>query len=184
MSNTERRTAPGRPTENGMKVEPWKGLGYVAPSAVTFGAPSSTREVPTSDTGRFCRSRASMAARRMAGSPGAIRTNRTLASEPEPVIPDPVPSSARSTAPASGVDAPVDPVEGSKMHRMYGGKSLATKNARSVTPRGFAYAFFAANNAVDHPAMAISNKYDRLNQGVIRKAVELGCPPWDAVSTV
>lgn len=45
--------------------------------------------------------------------------------------------------------APVDPVEGSKMHRLYGGKSVATKNARSETPEGFAYAFFQANNFVD-----------------------------------
>jgi hypothetical protein len=60
--------------------------------------------------------------------------------------------------------APVEPTEGSKMHSQYGGKSLATKNARSVTPEGFAYAFFMANNAYDHPAMTISNKYDRLDQ--------------------
>ncbi|MBP0656778.1 hypothetical protein J8J20_23160, partial [Mycobacterium tuberculosis] len=43
--------------------------------------------------------------------------------------------------------APVHPAEGSKMHTQYGGSSLATKNARSVTPAGFAYAFFMANNA-------------------------------------
>lgn len=70
--------------------------------------------------------------------------------------------------------APVDPVEGSKMHSQYGGKSLSTKNARSKTPEGFAYAFFMANNAVDHPAMAIANKYDRLDRGLIEKAVAAG----------
>lgn len=70
--------------------------------------------------------------------------------------------------------APVDPVEGSKMHRMYGGSSLATKNARSVTPEGFAYAFFMANNAVDHPQLAIANKYDRLCPRLIGQAVEVG----------
>ncbi|WP_225934214.1 DNA cytosine methyltransferase [Pseudomonas azerbaijanoccidentalis] len=70
--------------------------------------------------------------------------------------------------------APVDPVEGSKMHRMYGGSSLATKNARSVTPEGFAYAFFMANNAVDHPQMAISGKYDRLCSRLISEAVKCG----------
>lgn len=59
--------------------------------------------------------------------------------------------------------APVEPIEGSKMHRLYGGKSLATKNARSVTPDGFSYGFFMANNAIDHPLMAISYKYDRIN---------------------
>lgn len=70
--------------------------------------------------------------------------------------------------------APVDPVEGSKMHRMYGGSSLATKNARSVTPEGFAYAYFMANNAVDHPLMAIAGKYDRLCKRLIGEAVKYG----------
>lgn len=70
--------------------------------------------------------------------------------------------------------APVEPVEGSKMHSQYGGKSLATKNARSVTPEGFAYSFFMANNAIDHPVMAIANKYDRLDRGVIQQAVDAG----------
>lgn len=70
--------------------------------------------------------------------------------------------------------APVDPVDGSKMHRLYGGSSLATKNARSVTPEGFAYAFFMANNAVDHPQLAISGKYDRLCARLIGEAVKAG----------
>lgn len=70
--------------------------------------------------------------------------------------------------------APVYPVEGSKMHRMYGGSSLATKNARSVTPEGFAYSFFMANNAGDHPQMAISRKYDRLCSRLIGAAVKAG----------
>lgn len=70
--------------------------------------------------------------------------------------------------------APVDPVEGSKMHRMYGGSSLATKNARSVTPEGFAYAFFMANNAVDHPQFAVASKYDRLCPRLIGEAVAVG----------
>lgn len=70
--------------------------------------------------------------------------------------------------------APVEPTEGSKMHSQYGGKSQATKDARSVTPEGFAYAFFMANNAADHPAMAISGKYDRLDRSLIEKAVKAG----------
>ncbi len=45
--------------------------------------------------------------------------------------------------------APVEPIEGSKMHKLYGGKSLATKNAGSLTPVGFGYSFFMANNAHD-----------------------------------
>jgi hypothetical protein len=40
---------------------------------------------------------------------------------------------------------PVEPTEGSKMHKKYGGKSEATKTARSETPMGFANAFFEAN---------------------------------------
>lgn len=70
--------------------------------------------------------------------------------------------------------APVAPAEGSKMHRLYGGSSLATKNARSVTPEGFAYAFFMANNAADHPCMAIACKYDRLCPRLLAAAVGAG----------
>jgi N12 class adenine-specific DNA methylase/ribosomal protein S18 acetylase RimI-like enzyme len=70
--------------------------------------------------------------------------------------------------------APVEPTEGSKMHKLYGGKSMATKNARSVTPEGFSYGFFMANNAIDHPAMAIANKYDRLDRSLIEQALATG----------
>lgn len=70
--------------------------------------------------------------------------------------------------------APVEPTEGSKMHKKYGGKSLATKNARSETPEGFSYAFFMANNAIDNPVMAIANKYDRLDRNTIKNAVDAG----------
>jgi hypothetical protein len=41
--------------------------------------------------------------------------------------------------------APVEPSEGSMMWARYGGKSEATKTARSITPLGFAKAFFEAN---------------------------------------
>ncbi len=41
---------------------------------------------------------------------------------------------------------PVAPTEGSKMHKLYGGKSDRTKEARSETPMGFAKAFFEANH--------------------------------------
>ena len=54
------------------------------------------------------------------------------------------------------------------------GKSLKTKNARSVTPEGFAYAFFMANNFVDNMAMGLANKYDRLNPRVFQMAAEYG----------
>jgi len=39
----------------------------------------------------------------------------------------------------------VPPTEGSKMHLRYGGRSERTKEMRSVTPGGFARAFFEAN---------------------------------------
>ena len=42
----------------------------------------------------------------------------------------------------------VEPTEGSKMHRCYGGKSERTKELRSVTPKGFAVAFYEANHNV------------------------------------
>lgn len=44
------------------------------------------------------------------------------------------------------VKTPVEPTEGSMMWKKYGGKSERTKAARSVTPPGFAEAFFAAND--------------------------------------
>lgn len=37
------------------------------------------------------------------------------------------------------------PIYKSKMHKLYGGKSLKTKNLRSATPKGFALAFYEAN---------------------------------------
>lgn len=44
-----------------------------------------------------------------------------------------------------GGDWKIEPSEGSKMHSKYGGRSDRTKEARSVTPLGFAKAFFLAN---------------------------------------
>ena len=38
------------------------------------------------------------------------------------------------------------PIQGSKMHIRYGGSSERTKELRSLTPLGFAYAFFEANH--------------------------------------
>jgi len=43
------------------------------------------------------------------------------------------------------VKNPVEPTEGSKLWSMYGGKSAHTKEMRSITPPGFAQAFFKAN---------------------------------------
>ena len=46
---------------------------------------------------------------------------------------------------AAPKQTPVTPTKGSKMWRKYGGKSEATKEARSKTPERFARAFFEAN---------------------------------------
>lgn len=40
---------------------------------------------------------------------------------------------------------PVEPTEGSKLWRMFGGKTERTKMMRAITPPGFAQAFFKAN---------------------------------------
>ncbi|MRX32796.1 PLxRFG domain-containing protein [Aminobacter sp. MDW-2] len=80
--------------------------------------------------------------------------------------------------------APVEPTEGSKMHSQYGGKSLATKNARSETPEGFSYGFFMANNAHDHAAMAVSNKFDRLDKELIGRAIDAGVTPAQITTAV
>ena len=60
------------------------------------------------------------------------------------------------------------------MHRKYGGSSMATKNARSATPEGFAYGFFMANNESDHQARALSYQFDRLDSALIRGALSAG----------
>lgn len=44
-----------------------------------------------------------------------------------------------------GSDVSLPPVLGSKMHTQYGGKSERTKELRSVTPLGFARAFYETN---------------------------------------
>ena len=70
--------------------------------------------------------------------------------------------------------APTEPTAGSKMHSQYGGSSIETKNARSATPEGFAYAFFEANNAVDNPVMAMQNQFDMMDPEIVRQAVRSG----------
>lgn len=70
--------------------------------------------------------------------------------------------------------APVEPTEGTKMHRLYGGSSQRTKNLRSITPEGFAYSFFMANNAVDNPLIASGWKFDMLDQRAVAAAITSG----------
>jgi len=43
------------------------------------------------------------------------------------------------------IKTPVEPTEGSKIHLKYGGRSNRTKTMRSITPPGFARAFYKAN---------------------------------------
>ena len=54
---------------------------------------------------------------------------------------------------------PVFPSEGSKMHRMYGGKSAKTKEMRSITPEGFSKAFFQANRDYVTPNREWEDEY-------------------------
>ena len=68
---------------------------------------------------------------------------------------------------------PREPVEGSKMHTQYGGSCRGRNNARSVTPEGFAYAFFIANNANDNPKIDVGWKYDMLDQDNLSLAVDM-----------
>jgi hypothetical protein len=64
--------------------------------------------------------------------------------------------------------------EGSKMHTQYGGSSMATKNARSETPEGFAYAYFMANNyELADPIERTVADYPEAS-GAVRKAMEAG----------
>ena len=43
------------------------------------------------------------------------------------------------------VKRPMENLDGDKLHRNLGGKSERTKELRSITPLGFAYAFYQAN---------------------------------------
>ena len=69
---------------------------------------------------------------------------------------------------------PVEPETGSKMKDKFGGKSLETKNARSKTPDGFAYAFFQANNAFnDTDEETLINEYPEIS-GAVTAALNAG----------
>jgi hypothetical protein len=73
--------------------------------------------------------------------------------------------------------ANVEPTEGSKMWAKYGGKSQATKNARSATPEGFAYAFFKANNYADKsPQKQLYEDYPEIT-GAISAALRSNIEP-------
>ena len=72
--------------------------------------------------------------------------------------------------------ANVEPTAGSKMHSQFGGKSQATKNARSVTPEGFAYSFFMANNVHDYPVEARLRAEYPEAAGAISQALKAGVP--------
>ena len=70
--------------------------------------------------------------------------------------------------------ANVFPKEGSKMHKMYGGKSEATKRARSVTPDGFAKSFFMANSFMTMDDTQRIRQEFRAVQGVIDEILDKG----------
>lgn len=67
--------------------------------------------------------------------------------------------------------APVEPTEGSKIHRM----SSSAKNERSLTPEGFAYAFFMANNAESMPLGArLAQEFAGVERALFDRAVAAG----------
>lgn len=72
--------------------------------------------------------------------------------------------------------APVEPTEGSKMHKKYGGSSQKTKNARSQTPLGFSYAFFMANNYEGLPVEErLVGDFPEIS-GAVKQALKAGMP--------
>ncbi|KWT70839.1 MULTISPECIES: DNA cytosine methyltransferase [unclassified Variovorax] len=67
--------------------------------------------------------------------------------------------------------APVEPIEGSKMHRL----SSSAKFERSLTPEGFAYAFFMANNAESFdPIERMAREFPGVNVALLRAAAGAG----------
>jgi hypothetical protein len=76
------------------------------------------------------------------------------------------------------------PTEGSKMHRLYGGKSIETKNARSATPEGFSYSFFQANNHMDMPLeKRLGFEYPEL-RGAVLTALNEGLNEEEIVTSI
>lgn len=68
--------------------------------------------------------------------------------------------------------APVEPTEGSKMHKL----SSSAKYERSLTPTGFAYAFFMANNAEGMPLhRRMSQEFAGIDAGLFERALASGC---------
>ena len=70
--------------------------------------------------------------------------------------------------------ANVDPTEGSKMHKKYGGSSQKTKDARSETPEGFAYSFFMANNWQDTPFITAMSQMFPEAKGAAQAGIDAG----------
>ena len=67
--------------------------------------------------------------------------------------------------------APVEPIEGSKMHRL----SSSAKFERSLTPEGFAYALFMANNAESFdPIERAARKFPGVSVALLRAAMSAG----------
>ena len=73
---------------------------------------------------------------------------------------------------------------GSKMHTKYGGKSIATKNARSETPIGFSYAFFQANNYLNMPVhKRLPLEYPEIS-GAVTEALNAGMDQQDIIEVI
>lgn len=77
--------------------------------------------------------------------------------------------------------AMVDPVQGSKMHKL----SSSAKYERSLTPEGFSYAFFMANNAESFPlGKRLAWEFAGVEQELFDAAVEAGVSEGDIRSAI
>lgn len=67
--------------------------------------------------------------------------------------------------------APVEPIKGSKMHKL----SSSAKFERSLTPEGFAYAFFVANNAESFaPADRMGREFPGVDADLFQRVLDAG----------
>lgn len=78
--------------------------------------------------------------------------------------------------------APVEATEGSKVTEKL---SSSDKYGRSLTPEGFAYAFFMANNAVDlGPAAELAREFRGVDKALLQQALDAGMKPAQAKSAI
>ncbi len=78
--------------------------------------------------------------------------------------------------------APVEPTEGSKMTEKLSGSD---KFGRSLTPEGFAYSFFMANNAIDLGATAeLAREFRGVDRALLQQALDAGMTAQQAKNAI